>query len=74
MTRWCRRCGGAPTWDSYDVGDVRLVTTGRDGAALVYRGTARRDGEDDVVCVMSSVYVRVNGAWRLALYTQTPVA
>jgi len=26
------------------------------------------------VCVISSVYVRVNGTWRLALYAQTPVA
>jgi len=63
---------GAPTWDGYDIADVRLVTTGQDSAALVYRGTARRDGEPDIVCIMTSVYVRVNGTWRLALYTQTP--
>jgi hypothetical protein len=62
----------APAWDGYDLRDVRLVTTGRDGAALVYRATARRDGEPDFVAAMSSVYVRVDGRWRLALYTQTP--
>jgi len=64
----------APTWDGYEMTDLRLVTTGQDGAALVYRGTAKRDGEPDVVCRMSSVYARINGTWRLALYTQTPVA
>ncbi len=61
----------APTWDSYSIDDVRLVMVGA-GAALVYRGTARRDGADDVVCAMSSVYVTTDDGWRLALYTQTP--
>ena len=62
----------APAWDGYDLSDVRLVTTGRDSAALVYRARARREGEPDFVAAMSSVYVRVDGRWRLALYTQTP--
>ncbi len=64
----------APPWGGYEIADLRLVTTGRDGAAIVYRGTARSDGEVAFVGMMSSVYVEVNGAWRLALYTQTPVA
>ena len=62
----------APTWSGYQMSDVRLVTTGHDSAALVYKGTAERDGEDAFVGTMSSVYVRINGTWRLALYTQTP--
>ena len=63
----------APAWDGYDLRDVRLVTTGQEGAALVYRARARREGEADFVAAMSSVYVRVDGRWRLALYTQTPL-
>ena len=63
----------APPWDGYEIADLRLVTTGEEGAALVYNGTAKSAG-NDVVCVISSVYVRVNGTWRLALYAQTPVA
>ncbi len=63
----------APAWDGYELRDVRLVTTGQDGAALVYRATARRAGSPDFVAAMSSVYVRINGRWRLALYTQTPL-
>lgn len=63
----------APLWGDYRMSDVRLVTTGRDGAALVYRGTGLRDGEPEFVGVMTSVYVQVTGTWRLALYTQTPM-
>lgn len=64
----------APPWGGYEMSDVRLVTTGRDSAAIVYRGTAQRDGAVAFVGTMTSVYVEVTGAWRLALYTQTPVA
>lgn len=64
----------APPWGSYQMSDVRLVTTGRDSAAIVYRGEAVREGEAAFVGLMTSVYVEVNGSWRLALYTQTPVA
>lgn len=63
----------APPWGGYQMSDVRLVTTGQDGAALVYKGSAEREGEVAFVGVMTSVYVRVNGTWRLALYTQTPI-
>lgn len=62
----------APGWDSYELSDVRLVMAGA-GAALVYTGTARRQGADDLVAAMTSVYVAADEGWRLALYTQTPV-
>ena len=64
---------GAPPWNGYQLTDVRLVGTGRDSAALVYRGTGLRDHEPPFAALMTSVYVRVDGSWRLALYTQTPV-
>ena len=64
----------APAWGGYEMADVRLVTTGRDSAAIVYRGTAMHDGAVAFVGTMTSVYVEVTGTWRLALYTQTPVA
>ena len=64
----------APPWASYELDDVRVVPIGEDSAALVYRGTAHRDGDDPpVVAAMTSVYVRQDGEWRLALYTQTPI-
>ena len=63
----------APSWSGYDISDLRLVTTRRDGAALVYRGSAYRDGEVAFVATLTSRYVQVSGTWRLALYTQTPL-
>ena len=63
----------APPWGGYDMADLRLVTTGQDSAALVYRGTALRDGDVAFEGTMTSVYVQVTGSWRLALYSQTPL-
>ena len=65
--------GQSPPWMSYELDDVRVVEMGADAAALVYMGTARRDDGEPFVGAMSSVYQRVGGDWRLALYQQTPV-
>jgi hypothetical protein len=65
--------GQAPPWASYEMADVRVVPIGEDSAALVYVGTGHRDGDDPpFVAVMSSIYVKRDGAWKLALYQQTP--
>lgn len=57
----------APTWDSYDIAHP-TVSLGKDQAMLYYTGTGHRAGEPDFVALMASVYVRLNGAWRLAHY------
>ena len=54
--------------------DARLVKVGSEGVALVYTASAQRDSEDEpFVALMSSVYRRGAGGWRLALYQQTPI-
>ncbi|WP_026820436.1 nuclear transport factor 2 family protein [Arthrobacter castelli] len=64
----------APPWRTYEISDARLVNTGDDAAVVVYTGRAYRDGvEPAFVGLMSSVYVRKSGGWRLALYQQTVV-
>lgn len=64
----------APAWSSFEMSDERLVPIGSDAAALVYTARASRaTGDPDFVAVMTSVYVRDGGEWRLALYQQTPV-
>jgi hypothetical protein len=63
----------APPWASYEISDLRRVAVGPDATALVYVGTAHRDEGPSIVAAMTSSYVRVDGQWRLALYTQTPV-
>ncbi|MGI8651265.1 MAG: nuclear transport factor 2 family protein [Geodermatophilaceae bacterium] len=66
--------GQAPPWRAYEISEVRLVGTGKDGAALVYVGTAYGDGpEPAFVGMMTSVYLWATDAWRLALYQQTPI-
>ena len=64
--------GQAPPWDDYSLDDVRVVDVGDGAASLVYRGTARREGEDPFAAAMTSTYVRTPDGWRLAVYTQTP--
>ena len=65
----------APSWDSYDIDDPRVVPITPDAAALVYTGTGRREGgAPPFVGAMTSVYVRSGDNWKLALYQQTPVA
>ncbi len=62
----------SPPWRAYEISGVRLIVLDEDNAALVYTGTAYRDEEEPAfVGAMSSVYNRVDGVWKLALYQQT---
>ena len=62
----------SPPWRAYEISGVRLIVLDDDSAALVYTGTAYGDGEEPAfVGAMSSVYHRVDGVWKLALYQQT---
>ncbi|MCQ2000976.1 nuclear transport factor 2 family protein [Arthrobacter zhaoxinii] len=63
----------APPWSSYRITDERLVAAGAGAAALVYRATAHRDGQEPFEALMSSVYCLLDGQLRLALYQQTTV-
>lgn len=61
----------APAWDDYELTEARLVPVGADAAALVYLAVARRGAEEPFRALMSSTYVDMDGATRLALYQQT---
>lgn len=64
----------SPAWASFEISNARTLELQSDVAALVYVGTGRRDGADDFVGVMTSVYRRSADGWELALYQQTPAA
>lgn len=64
--------GQAPPWRSYELSDIRLINVNADSAALVYVASAYRETQQPpFVALMSSVYVRRDGHWQLALYQQT---
>jgi hypothetical protein len=64
----------SPPWRAYDIADVRLISIDDDNAALVYTGTAYRDGDEPAfVGAMSSLYHRTEDGWKLALYQQTQI-
>lgn len=64
----------ASPWRTYDITDERLVRLSDDHAILVYTARAYRDEDEPAfTALMSSVYTRQDGTWRLALYQQTPV-
>ena len=63
---------GAPGWGEIEISDARLVSLTDDAAAIAYRFEGER-GSSRYVALMSSAYVRLDGAWKLALHQQTPV-
>lgn len=61
-------------WSSYSLEDARLIPTGDTGATLIYRASAMRDGDSvPFVALMSSHYILLEGAPRLAVYQQTTI-
>lgn len=64
----------APPWSRYEISEERLIPLDESSAVLVYKGIAWRGGADpEFQALMSSVYVRREGEWRLASYQQTPI-
>ena len=65
--------GSAP-WAAFEFRDVRSLDLGDDEAAICYRAEASRDGDPtEYTALISSVYTKVGGRWKLTLHQQTPV-
>ena len=63
---------GGRRWDEVSMGEVRLATIGADAVVLVYRARARR-GDQDYSALVSSVYAKQAGEWKLAVHHQSQV-
>ena len=61
-----------PGWDEFDISDDRLIELTPDSALVTYRWKSSR-GDETYEALMSSVYVKSGGEWKLALHQQTPV-
>jgi uncharacterized protein (TIGR02246 family) len=68
-----RAIADAPPWQSFELADLRVIEATPDSGIVSYDATARRGGEDEYRALMSTVYARREGRWRLLLHQQTPV-
>lgn len=62
---------GVAAWSSYRLGDSSVVELGAGAAALTYSVTANRAGTQ-YRALMTTVYVRRDGRWKVAFHQQTP--
>lgn len=61
-------------WADFKLQEVRTLDLGDDEAALCYRAEAfRDDGSPGYAALISSVYIRLGGEWKLFLHQQTPI-
>ena len=61
----------AGPWSSFELTDVRVVRVG-DSGLVTYRAVGQRTGRAPYQAVMSTVYTRHGGRWRLLLHQQSP--
>jgi hypothetical protein len=59
-----------PPWSGYELDGVQAFAPAADTGIVTYGAVARRGGHE-YSALMSSVYVRRDGEWRLALHQQT---
>lgn len=61
-------------WADFKLHEIRVLDLGDDEAALCYRAEGfRDDGSPGYVALISSVYIRLGGEWKLFLHQQTPI-
>jgi hypothetical protein len=61
-------------WGEVDFSDTRKLRLAEDAALLSYRVTARWEHETSATTALASgLYIRCDGAWKLALHQQTPI-
>jgi hypothetical protein len=62
-------------WVDIELSDMKTIDLGDDEVALCYRADASRDGRSNrYKAMISSVYTRLSGRWKLTLHQQTPLS
>ena len=64
---------GERPWARSDLADVRVIEGGPESCIVTYRAEAQRPGESPYRALMTTVYARRDGRWRLLLHQQSPV-
>jgi uncharacterized protein DUF4440 len=62
---------GGPPWESWTLEEPRLRDLGPASAVVTYGVVARRAGGGPYSALVSSVYVRRDDGWKLAVHQQT---
>ena len=53
--------------------EPHLLQLTENSAVIIYKASAQRKGREPFTVQMSSTYVNLNGAWKLAFHHQTPL-
>ena len=61
----------AGPWLTFELAEIRVAKVG-DAGLVTYKAVGRRAERPPYQAVMSSVYVRHGGRWRLLLHQQSP--
>ncbi len=59
-------------WKFFQIEDSQVISLSENASAIVYKVTAKREGSDPYIALISSMYTCRNGQWKLALHQQTP--
>ena len=59
-------------WADHHIEEPKAIELTDESAALLYRVTARRDGQPEFVALITSVYVKRADRWQLVIHQQTP--
>ena len=63
----------APRWASVSFADQQVLQLVPDAVVLIYRASASREQQDaPYAALVSSVYARRDGAWKLIVHQQSP--
>lgn len=62
----------APRWTHVEMVDEHIMEIGSSTRILCYRAKARREEDGEYSVLVSSLYVREGGEWKLKFHQQTP--
>jgi hypothetical protein len=62
---------GAQPWESFRIGNLRVISLTGNVATVIYKVTAQRRGSDTYAALVSSTYVH-DKSWLLVFHQQTP--
>ena len=61
----------AKPWSSFEMSDERVIELTGDTATVVYSVSAHREGDPEFRGILSSTFVRRDGAWKQAFHQQS---